>query len=244
MSEVKPKNLYQKLVQVRRSVKYIQKNTQGYQFQYANEGSLLAAIRDEMDNQNVFLEMEMISLDACKCTTISDKKGLQEIEGLRAVFEFIWTDADNPADTIRKRLTVQHAESSIKTVGCLMTYANRYFLYKFFCVPTDKMDPDAFENNLDKIIDSNEHISPQTESSGEETEQDNKNKERTLEKINEEFLSILPKGISMILVDEFVKYIAKEHNCKEADVKRDAPKAKDVFISHLRKWLAQKTKDN
>ena len=143
-------NLYQKLVEVRKSVEYIQKNAKGYNFQYANETQILGAIRGKMDELNVFLEIDMIALDPVECEYMADK-ALRKIAGLKATIIFTWTDADNPTDQIKKQMIVQDSESEITTVGGLLTYANRYFLYKFFSVPTDKEDPDTFENRQDKL---------------------------------------------------------------------------------------------
>jgi len=145
------KNLYQRLVEVRKSVKYIQKTTDGYKFKYANEGQILAAIRAKMDEESVFLEMEMVSLEPVECHMIIDKQ-IKTLQGLKCVFEFTWTNADNPVEQIKKKMILQDSESIIKTCGGLMTYANKYFLYKFFSVPTDKLDPDAFDNSLEKIL--------------------------------------------------------------------------------------------
>jgi hypothetical protein len=37
-----------------------------------------------------------------------------------------------------------------KGVGKAMTYAEKYFMLKFFNIPTDKDDPDSFQDKLDK----------------------------------------------------------------------------------------------
>lgn len=150
--EKKKMNLYQKLIEVRKEIRYIKKSAQGYKFNYATEGQLLAAIRDKMDEMSVFLEIEMLKLEPIECFILKDKQEFK-LNGLKAEFEFKWTDAENPTDFIIKKMIVQDVESSIKTVGGLLTYANRYFLYKFFAVATDQADPDAFENNLGRIVD-------------------------------------------------------------------------------------------
>ena len=144
------KNLYQKLVEIRKQVKYMKKAASGYQFKYATEGQILAAIRDKMDELEVFLEIDMISLDNIECCEIKDKKEFK-CAGLRATMAFKWTNAENPTDSISKQVIVQNSESCIETVGGLLTYANRYFLYKFFSVATDELDPDAFDNKMKRL---------------------------------------------------------------------------------------------
>lgn len=149
-------NLYQKLVEIRKEIVYAQKTSKGYDFQYANESQILGAIRPKMDELGVFLEMEMVHLEDVTCTTYTKLKGKFVIEGLRATFEFKWVNADKPEETIIKKIIVQEEESDIKCVGSLMTYAHRYFLYKFFSVPTDKDDPDAFEKSQKRLFAKNE----------------------------------------------------------------------------------------
>ncbi len=161
-------NLYQKLVQIRRCVEYIQKNADGFNFKYATETQILGAIRGRMDDLNVFLEMDVVCLDPIKCTVMAgpkDNKKPLEIDGIKGIYEFKWTNADNPSEYIIKRMIVQDSESDITTVGGLMTYAHRYFLYKFFSVPTDKDDPDTFENRQKKLAKTDssevEHVTPE-----------------------------------------------------------------------------------
>lgn len=135
-------NLYQKLVNVRKSCDFIKKSAQGYGFKYATEGDLLGAIREEMDNQGVFLEVEHISLEPIECLVVTKEKQRVMVPGLRCVYEFIWTNADNPSEQIKKRLIMQDSEQDAQTCGALLTYAMKYFLFKFFSVPTDDRDPD------------------------------------------------------------------------------------------------------
>ncbi len=224
------KNLYQKLIEVRKAVKYIQKTAEGFKFKYADEGSLLGAIRDEMDNQGVFLEIEMISLEECECVNISDAKGIVRVPGLRAEFEFKWTDCDNPNDTIIKHVKVQHAESVIKTVGSLLTYANKYFLYKFFQVATGKLDPDSFDNNLDRIIDGNDEIEGEKPKNAKEDK-----------KIEKEFWEKFVNDMrSLAHIEDFVKIKTEEGKFTKIKVMQSALNNPDRFIKGFEKWLAEK----
>lgn len=157
-----PLNLYQKLVQVRKQVPYIQKTGEGYGYSYATEYDILSKIREKMDELNVFLEIDMVSLENIDVCEIKNKV-VHNIPGVKATFEFMWINADNPTENIKKKLIVQDSESGISTVGGLMTYANRYFLYKFFSVATDKMDPDSIENSRKKEIETPPEAAKKTE---------------------------------------------------------------------------------
>lgn len=153
MTETKPLNIYQKLIEIRKSVKFLQKNASGYKFKYGTEGQLLYAIRDKMDEMNMLLTMDMGNLQDIECSVLKDKQ-LIKIPGLRTTLSFTWINADNPSETLTKNIVLQNAETDIRTVGGILTYGYRYFLYKFFCVATDELDPDKFENSVSRIIES------------------------------------------------------------------------------------------
>jgi hypothetical protein len=131
MTKEKQLNLHQKLVQIRREVEYIQKNTKGYNFKYADEDSILSAIRPKMDELNVILEFEML-----EPKPINDKV-------CQVGFVFTWVNADQPSDKMKKSMYLQGPIGDVQKMGGLCTYANRFFLYKFFNVPTGDLDPDV-----------------------------------------------------------------------------------------------------
>jgi len=124
-------NLYQKLVEVRKSVDYIQKSSKGYNFHYASEDAILSVIRPVMDELGVFLEFEML-----EPMQLNDKI-------CQIGFIFTWVNADCPEERIEKKMYLQTVVGDVQKFGGTMTYANRFFLYKYFNVPTGEMDPDA-----------------------------------------------------------------------------------------------------
>ena len=131
-------NLYQKLVEIRKAVVYMQKDAQGFKYRYATEGALLEKIRPIMDKLGVFLEVDM--------PEVTGQKG----EYLKATLRFIWVNADNPAERLEKTVVLMDAgDIDVKKVGGLMTYGVKYFLYKFFNVETGN-DPD--ENQEEKEV--------------------------------------------------------------------------------------------
>ena len=124
-------NIYQKLVEVRKQVEYVQKSAKGYNFKYCDENSILSAIRPEMDKLGIILELDML-----EPTQINDKI-------CQVGFVFTWINADAPSEQIEKKLYLQGPIGDVQKMGGLLTYANRFFLYKYFNVPTGEMDPDS-----------------------------------------------------------------------------------------------------
>ncbi|MFA6201354.1 MAG: ERF family protein [Bacteroidales bacterium] len=148
--KLKPKNLYQKLLEVRKTVPYIKKGAQGYGYNYTKESQLLGAIRGEMDVQGIWFDMDMIKLETIDLTIKLKDNSLHKTTGIRATFKFTFTDCDSPKDSIVRHQILQDAVSDVKAIGGLETYANKYFIMKFFNIPNDDLDPDAFQTVIEK----------------------------------------------------------------------------------------------
>jgi hypothetical protein len=166
MIKEKKLNLYQKIVEIRRTVQYIKKDAEAYKFVYATESALLGRIREKMDELGVILETDMLDIkDVCfveesqtKTSSASDGTAstveqAREYKGPKAIevnFEFTWVNAENPEERISKNMLLRSDKSDAQSIGSLMTYGHRYFLYKNLSVATDKDDPDAFEKKVAK----------------------------------------------------------------------------------------------
>lgn len=150
------KNIFQKLLEVRKSVPYIKKGAKGYGYNYTSESQILGAIRGKIDEQGLWLDLTMLELEEAKISVyIKIDKTYVDVNGVRAKFEFTWTNCDNPEETIVKHQILQDAGSDVKTIGGLETYANKYFLFKFFNIPNDDLDPDKFEKAIESSIPKN-----------------------------------------------------------------------------------------
>jgi len=143
-------NLYQKLLEVRKSVSYLKKEAQGYGYKYVKESQLFGAIKQEMDNQGIWLDMDMMKIESIEMTIQDKSKNLIKTNGVRVTFKFTLTSCDSPKDFIVKHQILQDAASDVKSIGGLQTYANKYFLLKFFNIPNDDLDPDKFEVSVEK----------------------------------------------------------------------------------------------
>lgn len=139
------KNLAQKLIEVRKAVPYLKKDKEGYKFKYTGSSQVLGALRSAMDEQGVLLQPVVTDAEIRDHTT---KKGDHEyFTALTMVFT--WINADDPAETMQCAWYGQGLDSGEKGVGKAVTYAEKYFLLKFFNIPTDKDDPDAFQGDGD-----------------------------------------------------------------------------------------------
>jgi hypothetical protein len=150
--EKKILNIYQKLVEVRKTVSYLKKDVKGYQYTYTKESAVIGALRPALDDLGLFIEIEML-----EPKHISDKI-------VQIGFEFTIINAENPNERIIKHIYLEDLAGDPKKIGGLLTYAHRYFLLKFFEIATDDLDIDAYQektlsnNTTPKAMASDEDI--------------------------------------------------------------------------------------
>lgn len=140
-------NIYQKLVEVRKSVTYLKKESTGYQFNYTGSSQVLASVRAKMDEYNLLLVSKVLSHTLHEKNQNKAKEHLTELE-----IEFTWVNADNPEEQIVCPWYGQGLDTGEKGVGKALTYAEKYFILKFFNIATDKDDPDAFQKKTQPAI--------------------------------------------------------------------------------------------
>ena len=147
-------NIYQKLIEVRKAVPYLQKEAAGQQYKYVGSSQVLAAVREKMDELGLLLTVKVIGHNVGGETVENtDKNG--KLKKTTTYFteldlEFTWINADNPEETISLPFYGQGVDiAGEKGVGKALTYAEKYFLLKQFNIATDKDDPDAFQKKAE-----------------------------------------------------------------------------------------------
>jgi len=138
-------NLHEKLFEIQKSCTYLQKNAQGYQYKYAAGTDVIAPIRTKMDELKVMLFPKVTTSRAERGESVDDR-GKPKIQFFTEVgITFVWVNVEDPKDTIEIPWYAQGVDPAEKGVGKAWTYAERYFLLKFFHIPTDNDDPDRFQ---------------------------------------------------------------------------------------------------
>lgn len=138
-------NLYEKLVEVRKTCKYLKKDNKGHQFQYVSSSQTLGTLRDAMDKFGLILVPNVIGHSVQHGQTAKGgKEVFTELE-----MEFTWINAEKPDETIKVPFYAQGVDNSEKGVGKALTYGEKYFMLKFFNIATDKDDPDSFQQRAE-----------------------------------------------------------------------------------------------
>jgi hypothetical protein len=147
-------NIYQKLVEVRKSVPYLQKEAQGTQYQYVGSSQVLSAVRAKMDELGLFLSVKVIGHNV-QSETVENKDKYDKVKKTTTYFteldlEFTWINAENPEETLTVPFYAQGVDiAGEKGVGKALTYGEKYFLLKTFNIATDKDDPDSFQEKAE-----------------------------------------------------------------------------------------------
>lgn len=149
--EVKALNLQMKLVEVRKSIDGFTKDKSGYNYSYISGTQVLAKIKQKMDELYLLLYPEILSQDF-EGFPHKDKYGKDKHDFIvYGDMSYKWVNAEKPEEEILIpwKYTGQQADIS-QAFGTGLTYSERYFLLKFFGVPTDADDPDAKKPDTDK----------------------------------------------------------------------------------------------
>lgn len=127
-------NIYQKLVEVRKSIDGFSKDATGYGYKYVSGTQVLQTIKSKMDELGIVLETHMIGV-----TIGNSGKGYV----ISSPAKMIWVNSEKPEDKIIIDwfITGEQKDPS-QALGSALTYSERYFLLKFFGIPTDEDDPD------------------------------------------------------------------------------------------------------
>lgn len=135
-------NLFQKLLEVRQTVDGLKKENRNdhYKFDYVSSTQVLLAVRDKMNELGLLLVPTVTSANV----NMGGKQLLTELH-----ITYTWIDVENPEDKLEIPWYAQGVDSGEKGPGKAYTYGEKYFLLKFFNIPTDKDDPDSKGDKFD-----------------------------------------------------------------------------------------------
>ena len=152
-------NLYQKLHKIQCQVMGLGKDKDGQNFKYVSGTKVLDAIKPIMNEYGIILKQEIISIDNVRQdyqTSLSQDKETKVWSGKpkseilsKVMMKFTWIDVET-GEKDENLFGANGQNDWDKGVGSAMTYAERYFLLKFFHIATDEDDID--NPKVDEII--------------------------------------------------------------------------------------------
>lgn len=140
-------NLHEKLIEVRKSTPYLQKENSGFQYKYVSSSQVLSSLKAKMDELKVLLVPQVTDARFTEILRGKNSKGNETVDLLTELeMNFTWVNAEKPEETLTCSWYGQGVDTSgEKGVGKALTYSEKYFMLKFFNIPTDKDDPDSFQ---------------------------------------------------------------------------------------------------
>ncbi len=134
--------LLQKLLSIQEHIDRFHKNKETNTYKYVDGQSVLNEIRPKMNELNLILKQEILSIENTRQDYVT-ARGNTKYEVLsKVMMKFTWIDTES-GEREECLFGANGMNDWDKGVGSALTYGERYFLLKFFHVPTDADDNDA-----------------------------------------------------------------------------------------------------
>lgn len=137
------KTLYKKLANIQSAIRGLGQDKRGNNYQYVSGSKVLSAIKPLMIEQGLLLKQEIIEIRNERQDYLVGREQKPKSEMLTTlIIKFTWVDVET--GEIDENLFAANGQNDWdKGVGSALTYAERYFLLKFFHIATDEDDCDA-----------------------------------------------------------------------------------------------------
>lgn len=144
-------NIYQKLHSIQSRINGLGKDKEGHGYKYVTGDKVLENIKPMMNELGLLLKQEILSIENTRqdYTVGRDNRAKSEILS-KVNMRFTWIDVAT-GDKDENLFGANGQNDWDKGVGSALTYAERYFLLKFFHIATDQDDID----NVDRKDESN-----------------------------------------------------------------------------------------
>lgn len=133
-------SIYKKLLNIQKEIKGLSKDKKSHQYDYVSGNKLLSFIKPLMDEQGLILKQEVLSIDNTRQdykTKYGDKSEILS----KVMMRFTWIDCET-GDKDENLFGANGQNDWEKGLGSALTYAERYFLLKYFHIATDEDDID------------------------------------------------------------------------------------------------------
>lgn len=202
-------SIYQKLLLIQSKVNGLGKDSSGGQYQYVSGAKVLEFIRPLMNEQKIILKQEILSIENERQDYTVNGKKWENIDGKntqiefpkpkseilsKVMMKFTWIDSET-GETDVNLFGANGMNDWEKGLGSALTYAERYFLLKYFHIPTDE---DDIDNELRKQVEDEKPTKTTQPSQSSTTTQNSKNSGEKTVWLNEN--------------DENWKHIEKAHS--------------------------------
>jgi len=132
--------IYKKLIKIQTQVSGLGKDKKAFGYDYVTGTKILSFIKPIMDAEGIILKQEIISIDNER-QDYKSKNGEKSEILTKVMMKFTWVDVET-GDKDENYFGANGQNGWDKGVGSALTYAERYFLLKYFHIATDEDDID------------------------------------------------------------------------------------------------------
>jgi hypothetical protein len=133
-------NIYQKLLEIQKVVKGLGKDKATFNYKYVTGDKILDEVKPLMNRFGLLLKQEVLSIDNERMD-YQTKNGQKSEILSKVMMRFTWIDAETGEQDVNL-FGANGQNDWEKGLGSALTYAERYFLLKFFHIATDEDDID------------------------------------------------------------------------------------------------------
>lgn len=142
--------IYKKLLAIQKQVKGLSKDKKSYSFSYVTGNKLLSFIKPLMDEQGLILKQEVLSIDNDRMDYQTKNGSKSEILS-KVMMRFTWIDTETGEKD--ENLFGANGQNGFEMgLGSALTYAERYFILKYFHIATDEDDIDNPNRKTDETV--------------------------------------------------------------------------------------------
>ena len=143
-------NIYQKLLLIQKHVSGLKKDAKSFGYEYVSGTKVINTIKPKMDELGLILKQEILSIDNQRQdyqTKIGSKSEILS----KVMMRFTWIDTET-GEKDENLFGANGQNDWEKGLGSALTYAERYFLLKFFHIATDEDDIDNEQRKTSEPI--------------------------------------------------------------------------------------------
>ena len=133
-------NLYQKLLEIQKSIVGLGKDKKAFNYSYVTGDKVLREIKPLMNKLGLLLKQEVLSIENTR-QDYETRNGSKSEVLSKVMMKFTWVDCET-GEVDENLFGANGMNDFDKGCGSAFTYAERYFILKFFHIATDEDDID------------------------------------------------------------------------------------------------------
>lgn len=134
------KNIYQKLLTIQQKINGLGKDKSTFNYKYVTGDKLLGEIKPLMNDLGLLLKQEVLSINNTR-QDYNTKNGSKSEILSKVMMRFTWIDTET-GEKDENLFGANGQNDWEKGLGSALTYAERYFILKYFHIATNEDDID------------------------------------------------------------------------------------------------------